>query len=58
VYDAITALPDRLYGGDLAAFARAVGMTAEQAATATAPGVPPRPASSARTWHLDESGSG
>lgn len=30
LHDALTALPDRLYGGDLGAFARAAGMTAEQ----------------------------
>jgi hypothetical protein len=27
LYDAATAIPDRLFGGDLAAFARAIGMT-------------------------------
>jgi len=56
VYDAITALPDRLYGGDLAAFARAVGMTAEQAATATrARGAAPTRLVRS-DMHLDESG--
>jgi hypothetical protein len=56
VYDAIIALPDRLYGGDLAAFARAVGMTAEQAATATRArgNAPTRLVRS--DMHLDESG--
>ena len=56
VYDAIIALPDRLYGGDLAAFARAVGMTAEQAATATrARGTAPTRLVRS-DMHLDESG--
>jgi hypothetical protein len=56
VYSAITAMPDRLYGGDVAAFARAVGMTAEQAAVATrARGdAPTRLVRS--DMHLDESG--
>jgi hypothetical protein len=30
LYTALTALPDRLFGGDFAAFARAVGMTEDQ----------------------------
>ena len=32
LYAALTALPDRRFGGDLGAFARAVGLTAKQAA--------------------------
>ena len=31
VYDAVLSLPNRLFGGDIAAFARAVGMAPEQA---------------------------
>ncbi|MDQ2814654.1 MAG: hypothetical protein M3Z75_23045 [Actinomycetota bacterium] len=41
-YTALTALPSRLFDGDLGAFAAAVGLTGEQvAAAAMAPGTPP-----------------
>lgn len=49
-------LPDRLYGGDLAAFARAVGATpAQAAAVARGPATPPPPIARA-DYYRDDTG--
>ncbi|TDP94080.1 hypothetical protein EV186_106474 [Labedaea rhizosphaerae] len=56
LHSALTGLPDRMFGGDMAAFAHAVGTTAEQAAAAVRGRMERPPRIGRADFFLDETG--